>query len=126
MNTSSNIKEAAISFLQLAAAGNIDEAYDKFVAPDFRHHNPYFAGDAASLKAGMRDNALKNPGKILEVQRAIEEGAMVAVHSRIQMASGALTLAVVHIFRFEEGKIAELWDVGQAQPEQMVNQLGMF
>jgi predicted SnoaL-like aldol condensation-catalyzing enzyme len=42
------------------------------------------------------------------------------------MPSTAMTIAVVHLFRFEAGKIAELWDVGQAQPEQMVNQIGMF
>jgi predicted SnoaL-like aldol condensation-catalyzing enzyme len=48
----------------------------------------------------------------------------VAVHSRLQF--GTNTMAVVHILRFEEGWIAELWDVGQAQPEQMVNEHGMF
>lgn len=116
-------KELAIEFLQRAASGDVDAAY-RLVAPDFRHHNPYFASDADSLKAGMRDNAVKNPNKVFEVQRAIAEGPFVAVHSRVEM--GSMTIAVVHIFRFENGKIAELWDIGQPQPEPMVNELGMF
>lgn len=122
---SANIKESAIQFLQLAASGKVDEAY-ALVAPGFRHHNPYFPSDAAALKQGMLDNARKNPDKRFEVQRAIAEGPLVMVHSRIQMPSNALTIAVAHIFRFEDGKIAELWDIGQAQPELMANELGMF
>jgi predicted SnoaL-like aldol condensation-catalyzing enzyme len=125
MSTSSSPKELAISFLRLAASGNVDEAYE-LVAQNFRHHNPYFASDAEALKAGMQENAHKNSNKLFQVQRAIAEDSFVAVHSRIQMQSNALTIAVVHIFRFEHGKIAELWDIGQPQPEQMANELGMF
>ena len=34
--------------------------------------------------------------------------------------------ALVHLFRFEGDRIAELWDIGQAVPEQSVNANGMF
>jgi predicted SnoaL-like aldol condensation-catalyzing enzyme len=34
--------------------------------------------------------------------------------------------AVAHIFRFEDGRIAELWDLAQEIPENMANELGMF
>ena len=120
MNTE---RQTAIEFLERAAAGDVDAAY-RLVAPGFRHHNPYFASGAEALKAGMLENAAKNPDKSFEVQRAIAEGPLVAVHSRVRMA--AMTIAVVHIFRFEEGRIAELWDIGQPQPEPMANELGMF
>jgi predicted SnoaL-like aldol condensation-catalyzing enzyme len=32
----------------------------------------------------------------------------------------------VHIFRFEQGRIVELWDLGQEVPESSPNQYGMF
>ena len=35
-------------------------------------------------------------------------------------------MAVVHIFRFEGGRIAELWDLGMPIPEDSVNENGMF
>lgn len=124
MPSTSSQTDIAISFLQLCASGKVDEAYDSFVGPHFRHHNPYFRGDAASLKAGMRESAVSHPDKIFEVQRTMEEGDLVAVHSRLRF--DANTMAVVHILRFEDGWIAELWDVGQAQPEPMVNEHGMF
>jgi predicted SnoaL-like aldol condensation-catalyzing enzyme len=126
MNTPSLPKDIATTFLRLAAAGKVDEAYEAFTATDFRHHNPYFASDARALKAGMRDNARQHPDKVFEVQRVIAEGPLVAVHSRVHMPTSGMTIAVVHIFRFENGLIAELWDIGQAVPEGMCNELGMF
>ncbi|HEX5355311.1 MAG TPA: nuclear transport factor 2 family protein [Aquabacterium sp.] len=124
MSTEVN-KATAVQFLQLAASARIDEAYE-LVAPHFRHHNPYFEGNASALKTGMRDNAKNCPDKTFEVQRVIAEGELVAVHSRVQMPSKAMTAAVIHILRFELGKIVELWDVGQPQPADMVNETGMF
>jgi predicted SnoaL-like aldol condensation-catalyzing enzyme len=32
----------------------------------------------------------------------------------------------MHIFRFDTGKIAEIWDFGQPVPEEPVNENGMF
>ena len=34
--------------------------------------------------------------------------------------------AVVHFFRFEKGRIAEMWDVGQEIPSDSPNENGMF
>jgi len=34
--------------------------------------------------------------------------------------------AVVHIFRFEDDRIVELWDLGQAIPQDSPNRHGMF
>lgn len=87
------------------------------------HHNPYYAGDAATLEAGMQANADKFTDKKLEVQRAIEEGDLVAVHSKVSLDPGGPTVAVVHIFRFEGDRIAELWDIGQVIPADAVNKM---
>ncbi len=119
-------KESAISFLKLAASGNVSEAYDNFISPTFHHHNPYFAGDAESLKKGMAEAAAKFPDTTLEVQHIFEEGELVAVHSRVQHRLNEPEISVVHIFRFEGDRIAELWDVGQAASADSPNKYGMF
>lgn len=121
-----NNKDSAISFLNLAASGKVREAYSKFVGAGFRHHNPFFEGSAEALMAGMEENALQNPNKVLEVKRAIAEGELVAVHSHVRQNPEDLGAAVVHIFRFENGRIVELWDLGQPLPAQSPNQYGMF
>lgn len=119
-------KETAISFLKLAASGNVREAYSKFVGPGFKHHNPYFEGSAETLMTAMEENARQNPNKSLEVKRAIAEGDLVAVHSHVRLKPEDRGGAVVHLFRFEDGRILELWDLGQPLPEKSPNQYGMF
>lgn len=119
-------KDAAVSFLQMASSGDVREAYSKFVGPGFKHHNPYFDGSAETLMAAMEENARDNPNKTLDVRLAIEDRDFVAVHSHVRLSPDQPGAAVVHIFRFEEGRIVELWDVGQAVPAQSPNQYGMF
>src|SRR2546426_4678670 len=122
----SNRKEAAVSFLKLAASGKVDEAYGNYIGANFRHHNPYFPGDAESLKAGMAEAATKFPNTTLDVQRVFEEGDTVAVHSRVRHSPDTPEIAVVHIIRFEGDRIAELWDVGMEAPKDSPNENGMF
>lgn len=119
-------KDAAVTFLQMASRGDVREAYSKFVGTNFKHHNPYYEGSAETLMTAMEENARENPSKTLDVKLAIEEGDFVAVHSHVRLKPDQPGVAVVHIFRFEEGRIMELWDVGQGVPEQSPNQYGMF
>ena len=77
-------KDVAVSFLQAAASGRVREAYGKHVDKAFKHHNPHFHGTADALMTGMEENARQNPQKRLDVLHAVEEGDLVAVHSRVQ------------------------------------------
>lgn len=121
-----SLKEKAVSFLQLVAAGKVRDAYESYISPDFYHHNPYFRGDAESLMLAMEENAVKNPHKQLEVKHAIQEGNIVAVHSHVKQNPDDLGGVVVHIFRFQDNQIVELWDIGQPIPEDSPNENGMF
>ena len=119
-------KDVAVEFLTLVCNGQVREAYARHVAPGFRHHNPWFRGDAAALMQGMVENAEKNPDKTLQVKQALQEGERVAVFSHVRHNPGELGYALVHIFRFEGEHIAELWDIAQAVPEQPANENPMF
>ncbi|MBK8699418.1 MAG: nuclear transport factor 2 family protein [Saprospiraceae bacterium] len=119
-------KEIAQDFLQLAAKGQSREAFDLYVGDNFIHHNAYFKGDGHTLMTAMEENAQNNPNKKFEIQRSLEDGVLVAVHSRVRQTHSDHDIAVIHIFRFENGKIVELWDFGQVVPTDMVNENGMF
>jgi predicted SnoaL-like aldol condensation-catalyzing enzyme len=125
-DTKDSKKELATSFLRLVTSGRIREAFDRHVGPGFRHHNPYFKGDATSLMVAMEENETKFPNKAFAIQRAIQESDLVAVHSHVRLKPGELELAVVHIFRFQGDRIVELWDVGQQVPTDSPNENGMF
>jgi len=115
-----------VSFLRHAASGRVREAYDEHVSKGFRHHNPFFAGNAQALMAGMEENARQNPDKRLDVLHVVEDGDLVAVHSRVQHTPDDRGAALVHLFRFEGDHIVELWDIGQPVPAESVNTNGMF
>lgn len=119
-------KDAAVTFLKLASSGKVHEAYSTFVGKGFRHHNPFFEGSAESLQTGMEENARQNPDKALDVKRVIEEDEFVVVHAHVRHKPDDPGFALVHIFRFENGRIVELWDLGQPVPEKSPNQYGMF
>jgi predicted SnoaL-like aldol condensation-catalyzing enzyme len=119
-------KPTALEFLRLAAAGHAQESAQRLLAPGFRHHNPWFPAGAAPLLKAMDENALQNPDKDFQVLRAVAEGDLVAVHSRVRVKPEGPTVSVVHLFRFEGARIAELWDVGQPVPPESPNQDGMF
>ncbi|MEH7375412.1 nuclear transport factor 2 family protein [Neobacillus drentensis] len=121
-----SLKEKAVSFLQLVASGKVREAYQTYISPDFRHHNPYFHGDAESLMLAMEENSTMNPHKILEVKLVLQERDMVSVYSHVKQNPEDLGGAVVHIFRFQDNQIVELWDIGQPLPEDSPNENGMF
>jgi predicted SnoaL-like aldol condensation-catalyzing enzyme len=127
--TSTNLernRDIAVEFLQGAAEGRARELMRRYAAPDFVHHNPYFASDAMSLATAMDENARENPTKRLDVLRTLAEGPLVALHAKVRHTPDGPAAAVVHIFRFEDGRIKELWDIGQEEPAESPNAAGMF
>ena len=120
------LKQTAGNFLLLVAGKDVRKAYEKYVAPGFIHHNAYFRGDANSLMVAMEENALRNPEKVLRIQRTAHEGNLVFIHSKVNMKPNDKGIALVHIFRFEGALIAELWDIGQPMPDDSPNENGMF
>jgi predicted SnoaL-like aldol condensation-catalyzing enzyme len=74
----------------------------------------------------MRANAQLHPDKILAVKQVLQDGDRVAVLSHMVPAPGEPGMALVHLFRFEDGRITELWDVGQPVPVDSPNEHGMF
>lgn len=121
-----NKNEIAVDFLRLASSGKVREAYEKYIHPDFRHHNPYFPGDRKSLLNGMEKSAVEFPNKVYKVVRTLEDGNLVAVHGWVKLTPEAPKIALIHIFRFEENLIIEEWKTAQDVPKESSNKNGMF
>ena len=120
-------KEMAVSFLKMAGSGNVREAYERFIAPDFIHHNQYFKGDRESLMLAMEEASRRSPNKSIDIKHVYETGDIVITHSLVTHQDPAEPgIAVVHIFRFENGCVAELWDLGQPMIKDSPNRNGMF
>ena len=74
----------------------------------------------------MKRFAQTYPDFRLEPKRIIAEGNYVVLHSHLILKPGDRGTAVVDIFRLENGKIVEHWDVVQEVPETSANNNTMF
>ncbi len=117
-------RETAIRFLEMCALQDPAAAFEKYVNPNFKHHNAYFPGDRDSLMNAMVEAGKTHPNKSFKIKQVFESDDKVALHSHV--VKEKMEIAVVHILRFENGKISEMWDVGQIIDPKSPNQNGMF
>lgn len=104
------------------------EAVDRYVRADYIQHNPIVETGAEGLKRFLEAEKARfgEGGVIHDLKRSFVDGDYVICHYNVRRGEGDPGLAVIDILRFEDGKLAEHWDVIQPVPEQSVNDNGMF
>jgi predicted SnoaL-like aldol condensation-catalyzing enzyme len=103
-----------------------EAAVAKYLGATYRQHNP-MAGDGPEPLIGfVKWITGANPGLRFEFKRFIAEGDLVVVHSHLRPSPDAHGTAVMDIFRLENGRIVEHWDVLQEVPATAQNQNTMF
>jgi predicted SnoaL-like aldol condensation-catalyzing enzyme len=103
-----------------------EEAVVKYLGPNYRQHNPGAADGPESFIAIVKWFAQNFPEFRMESRRMIAEGDIVVLHSHMIRKPGDRGQAIVDIFRLENGKIVEHWDVVQEVPETPANNNTMF
>ncbi|MFF0015780.1 nuclear transport factor 2 family protein [Streptomyces sp. NPDC005374] len=119
-------KAVAVRVLKGVFEQGDTKVVDRFVRPDYIQHNPLAPDGAETLKNLATTVHQQLPDAQYRVQRVISEGDLVLVHSNVVMVPGTKGSAVFDIFRFQGGKIAEHWDVGQNVPDTTANGNDMF
>ena len=128
-------KEIAVEFFNLISSGRPQDGL-RFFASDCKTHNPYTVGGIKELIDAMIAVQKQGPQEIIQgstadfkliIRQVFAEGDLVAVHTQISSSNpSAGGLRQVHIFRFNEDKIAEYWDITQMIPENAPNAFGAF
>jgi predicted SnoaL-like aldol condensation-catalyzing enzyme len=103
-----------------------EEAVARYLGPHYRQHNPGAADGPESFIGFVKRFAQTFPDFRVEPKRIIAEGNYVVMHSHLIPKPGDRGTAVVDIFRLEDGKIVEHWDVVQEVPETSANSNTMF
>ena len=102
------------------------EAFETHGGPYYTQHNPT-APDGKEAVVGLLSGWLPTvPGLRYDIKRIISDGDMVWVHSHVTRGPDDRGMAVVDIFRLEDGKVVEHWDVGTDVPENPLNENTMF
>ncbi|MDM1293071.1 ester cyclase [Sphingobacterium sp. N143] len=118
-------KRIVLDFYQQLFGDKDLKAIDKYVAPDYIQHNPTVADGAAAFKLAAAKWFEGQPKTKIDVQHIASDGDLVFIHLKNKNPDGSLK-STIDIFRLEEGKIVEHWDVQQDVPEESANKHPMF
>jgi predicted SnoaL-like aldol condensation-catalyzing enzyme len=119
-------KETVIAFYDAAINDKDFAAASVYLGDKYIQHNPLAADGPEGLQAFLefaRDNL---SGFKVEFKRVLADGDFVIVHAHATNGPDDRGSAVMDIFRLEDGKVVEHWDVIQPIPETAQNDNTMF
>ncbi len=119
-------KKTVVDFYEKALNQKDFDAAAKYLGPRYTQHNPNAADGPEGLRAFLGFLKEKFPDSRSEIKRVFADGDYVILHVHAVRESGTRGNAIVDIFRLEDGKIVEHWDVVQPIPEKVANANGMF
>jgi predicted SnoaL-like aldol condensation-catalyzing enzyme len=119
-------RKAAVAFYEAAINRKDFDAAVKYLGPQYKQHNPTAADGAEGLKAFIDFLKTRFPAQHGDIKRVIAAGDLVVLHVHSTRGDNTPGRAIVDIFRLENGKVVEHWDVIQDIPEKAANSNGMF
>ncbi|KGP62570.1 polyketide cyclase [Legionella norrlandica] len=119
-------KQVVTAFYQKALNEKNFDAAEDYLGAWYIQHNPMAQDGIEGLKNYI--NYLKStyPQSHSEIKRVIAEGDYVILHVHSILEPGTKGTAIIDIFRLENNKIYEHWDVIQPIPSESANSNGMF
>ncbi len=121
-----NNKKNAMAMYKTAFEGRPAEAVTKYLAENYREHNPQAVDGPEGLIDYFERMQKEYPNKKIEFVRCIAEGDLVALHTH-QVWPDNEEYVTMDFFRFDEnGKICEHWDAIQQVPKEALNPNKMY
>jgi predicted SnoaL-like aldol condensation-catalyzing enzyme len=119
-------KKNVVEFYEKAINQKDFEAASRYLGGRYTQHNPTAPDGPEGLKGFLAFLKAKFPGSHSEIKRVFADGDYVILHVHAIREPGTRGRAIVDIFKLENGKIVEHWDVAQDVPEKAANTNGMF
>ncbi len=94
----------------LIATGDID-ALASSLSDDFVHHRPDATRTKAEWLAAVRAALVPLAGMQVEIRHMLADGDHVVMHSRRRLPAAGPEIAVVDVWRLDDGLIAEAWEI---------------
>ena len=104
----------------------VRQAFENWVASDYVQHKATLPDGREAVIGFLEDLLERYPDRIFTIHRVIASDDLVAVHYHSQATPEDLGFAVVDIFRVENCRIVEHWDVVQPVPAQSANSNTIF
>lgn len=95
-------------------------------AKKYIQHSPHVEDGREAVLALFAKRYRTRPETTTSIKRTASEGDLVWIHQHVRRSPADPGRAVVNIFRMEDGKFAEHWNVVQPVPEDSRNDNTMF
>ena len=105
---------------------DVRAAFETWVHPDYIQHKPTLPDGREPVIEFLENLLERFPDRTFTIHRVIASDDLVAVHYHSQANPDDLGFAVVDIFRVEDCRMVEHWDVVQRVPEHSENDNTMF
>ncbi len=105
---------------------DINGGIKKYMGSTYKQHNPYVADGPEGFRAGITyflEQVM--PKAKFDIVRTISQGDLVVVHVRVT-EPGKADVAIIDIFRVENNRLVEHWDVSQEVPSKIAHNNTMF
>jgi predicted SnoaL-like aldol condensation-catalyzing enzyme len=119
-------KKIVVDFYDKALNQKDFEAASKYLGARYTQHNPNAPDGPEGFKTFLQFLKEKSPASRSEIKRVFADGDFVIVHVHAVREPGTRGNAIIDIFKLENGKVVEHWDVVQPIPEKAANTNGMF
>jgi predicted SnoaL-like aldol condensation-catalyzing enzyme len=119
-------KKTVVAFYEAAINRKDFEAASGYLGSRYTQHNPGAADGPEGLKAFLSFLREKAPNSHSDIKSVFADGDYVILHVHNVREPSTRGAAIVDIFKLEQGKIVEHWDVRQDIPEKTANPNGMF
>jgi len=119
-------KKVVLEFYEKGLNQKDVEAAAKHFGPKYIQHNPLAADGVEGFRQLVQFLKEKFPKSRAEIKRVFADGDFVILHVHSVREPGSRGAAIIDIFRLENGKIVEHWDVIQPIPDKALNTNGMF
>ena len=119
-------KKIVVEFYEKALNQKDFDAAVKYMGPRYIQHNPTAPDGPEGLKRLVTMLKEKFPNSHNEIKHVFADGDYVVLHVHSVREPGQRGRAIVDIFRLENGRIVEHWDVIQDVPEKSANDNTMF
>jgi predicted SnoaL-like aldol condensation-catalyzing enzyme len=119
-------KKIVAAFYDAALNQKDFDKASQYLGARYSQHNPLAADGREGFKGFITFLKDKFPNNRSEIKRIFADGDYVIVHVHAVREPGTRGNAIVDIFKLENGKVVEHWDVIQPIPEKAANDNGMF
>ena len=119
-------KRLVLAFYEEIIGRKDFEAGRKYMGATYRQHAPYATDGHEGLRNFVQWFKQNFPNHRHEIKRVIAEGDFVMLHVHGWGGLNPHGESVVDIFRVEDGKVVEHWDIIQPIPDKADNANSMF